>query len=289
MTKRSKDSAAAFAVIVPNSEQAVQIADQYSLECGSEKVCRNCNSMEIYQVKSTVFAHLPGYTRIAVSTLYEGLRSFGGSYRYLFLITTAVSCTCVKEGVDGLISIETVYSLNGSNKDFRFFLPEGAQRMYPATAVSQCNQRLPRTPLTTVQVLLNLNIVIDALTLPPQFAPTNQLIVMAVNVGKIACKYKQTTVRNLLFDNEHFQNFIRAVVNFVSRIASEDNFALPMTPPATCKKQRLNEMDNKIKSKEEYARQRYLIEKFEKDFLYSTLLPDKLSNFARCLGSFIRC
>ena len=293
MTKRSKDSdilTANFAVIVPNNEQAVEIANQYSLECGKEKVCVNYNGMEIYQVKSAVFAHIPGYERTAVSILYEGLRSFGGSYRYLFLITTAVSCACVKEGVNGLISIETVYSLNNSNKDFHFFLPEGAQQMYPATAVAQCNQKLPRTPLTTVQVLLNLNVMVDALTLPPQFAPTNQLIVMAVNVDKIACKYKQASVRKLLFDNKHFQTFVRAVVNFASRIAaSEDNLALPMTPPATCKKQRLllNEMDDKLKemsSKEKYTRQRDLIEKFERDFLVPTLSPDKLSNFARCLG-----
>ena len=297
MTKRSKDSdtlSAAFAMIVPNNEQAVEIANQYSSECGSEKVCVDYKGIEMYQVKFAVFAHIPGYNQTAVSNLYEGLRSFVGSYRYIFLITTAVSCACVKEGANGLISIETIYSLNQCSKEFGFYLPEGAQKMYPATAVSQCNQKFPRIPLTSaVQVLLNLNVMVDALTLPPQFAPTNQLIVMAVNVDKIACKYKQATVRKLLFDDKkHSQDFVRAVVNFVFRIASEDSLTLPMTPPATCKKQRLDhlllsEMDNKLKetfSKEEYAKQRALIEKFEKDFLVTTLSPDKLPNFARCLG-----
>ena len=282
MTKRSKDSdilTVNFAVIVPNNEQAVEIADQYSLKCGSEKVCVSHKGIEIYQVKSAVFAHIPGYNHTAVSTLYEGLRSFGGSYRYLFLITTAVSCTCVKEGVNELISIETVYSLNPEcSRDFGFYLPEGAQKVYPAIAVSQCDQNLPTTPLPNVQVLLNLNVMVDALTLPPQFACTSQLNVMAVNVDKIECKYEHATVRKLLFENKHvhFQDFVRVVVNFVSRIAaSEDCLALLMTPPATCKKRRPDHLLLSAMDKEEYTTQKDLIEKFERDFLVATLSPDQ--------------
>ena len=303
MTKRSNDSrseisTAAFAVIVPDHEQALEIANQYSLACGSEKVCVDYKGIEMYQVKLAVFAHIPGYSHTAIANLYEGLRrSNGGSYRQLFLITTAVSWTCVNEGANGLISIETVSSLNCNEaEEFGFYLPEGAQKMYPAIAVSQCNQKFRpsrRVPLPTVQVLLNLNVMVDVLTALP--APTNQLIVLAVNVDKIACMYKQATVRKLLFDKQHFQGFVRAVVNFVSQIASEDGPALPMTPPTTCKKQRpaadhllLSVIDNKLKetlSMEEYTRQnKDIIEKFERDYLVTTLSPNKLSTFTRCLG-----
>ena len=291
MTKRSpQDILTAFIVI--NNEEALEIANRQDLICGSKKITVKYKGLEMYQVGSIVFAHIPGYTHTTVSNLCEGLLSLGGEIHRVFLITTAVSCACVKEGVNKLISIERIYCNSreacDSSKEFGFYLPEGSQKMYPATAVSQCDQKITRT--TGVQVLLNLNVMIDALTLLPKVALTDQLIVMAVNVAKITCKYRHTIVRKLLFDN-HFQDFVSVVARFVSRFTSEGSGTLSMTPPATCKKQKLNhQLLSKINdkavplSKEEYDKQREIIEKFEKDFLITSLSPDKLSSFTRCLG-----
>ena len=278
------------AFIVMNNEEALEIANRHDLICGPKKITvRKYKGLEMYQAGSVVFAHIPGYSHTAVSNLCEGLLSLGCEIYRVFLITTAVSCACVKEGVNELISIEKIYSRGfDDSKEFGFYLPEESQKMYPATAISQCDQKLTRTPPTAgVQVLLNLSVMIDALTLPPNFALTNQLIVMAVNVAKIACKYKHATVRKLLFD-DHFQDFVSAVVRFVSRITSEDNLTLPMTPPTTCKKQKLDhqllsKIDDKL-NEIPYGMQREIIEKFEKDFLITSLPPDKLSSFTRCLG-----
>ena len=293
MTKSpNQDILTAFILI--NNEEALEIANRHDLICGSKMIPVKYKGIDMYQVGSAVFVHIPGYSHTTVSNLCEGLASFGGEIHRIFLITTAVSCACVKEGVNELISIERIYSSNcDSSKEFEFYLPEGSQKMYPATAVSQCDQKLTRTPPTAgVQVLLNLSVMIDALTLPPRFALTNQFVVMAVNVAKIACKYKNATVRKLLFDN-HFQDFVSVVGRFVSRITSEGSLTLPMTPPTTCKKQKLDRLllskiDDKLNeiplSKEEYDRQRKIIEKFEKDFLVTSLPPDKLSTFTRCLG-----
>ena len=290
MTKRPpQDILTAFIVI--NNEEALEIANRQDFTCGSKKITVKYKGIEMYQVGSIVFAHIPGYSHTAVSNLCEGLLSLGGEIYRAFLITTAVSCACVKEGVNELISIERIYSNSreacDSSKEFGFYLPEGSKKMYPATAVSQCDQKITRT--TCVQVLLNLNVIIDALTLLSKSALTNQLIVMAVNVAKIACKYKHATVRKLLFDN-HFQDFVSVVARFVSRFTSEDSITLPMTPPATCKKQKLHHQllsknDDEVPlSKEEYDKQRKIIEEFEKDFLITSLSQDKLSSFTRCLG-----
>ena len=281
-----------FAIIVPNNEEALEMANQYSLISDYKKSTVLYKGIEMYRVHHTVFTHIPGYTHNTISTLYDGLNSLGRPYCRIFLITTAVSCNCVKEGVDNLVSIEKIS--NRADKDeLDFFLPEGAQKMYPATVISECGQKLPKALQPCVQVLLNLNVMVDALTAPPQDLST-EFVVMAVNVDKIACKYKQAAARKLLFDKKHFQEFVRSVVQFVSRIANEQS--LLMTPPPTCKKQRmdylpLSELENELKetfsnfsAKERHTREKEIIEKFERDVLIMTLSPENLSGFARCLG-----
>jgi len=290
-----------FAIIVPDDDQAREIADEYSSISGHERYVHKYKNIEIYQVQRIIFAHIPGYSHTAVSTLYNGLRSLlgslGGSYHRLFVITTAVSCACVKERDSNLISIDTIYSMDCNNKEeFGFYLPEGTKKIYPATAVSaHCDlKKLPKN-LQDVQVLLNLNITVDALSPLPKFLSPNQIVVMAVNVGKIACKYKPTTVRKLLFDNLHFQDFVKTVAMFASSIVrSQIEDSLPMTPPDTCKKQRQfssSELEDELlktfpipTNKGEHCRHKEVIEKFEKEVLITTLPPKELPNFARCLG-----
>ena len=311
MTKRSNNlddvstdvlEASGFGIIVSNNDQACKIANQYSFESGYEKITVKYKGIEIYQVHHIVFAHIPGYSHTAVSALYEGLNSLSSLYHYryrkLFLMTTAVSCKCVKEGLNGLISIERVhfksYDDNDINKeDFEFYLPEGAQKMYPATAVSQCGrnsgQKLPKCLQMPVQVLLNLNVEVDALTTaPPKFLTDSKIVVMAVN-KKIACNYKLATVRELLFDDKHQQDFVNAVVRFASDIASEENLHnTPMTPPASCKKQRCinppTKTENELQEVLPHDKQREIIEKFERNILVTSLHPDDMNCFTRCLG-----
>lgn len=299
--KRSSISTVSFdqpryGIIVPDDNQAVKLATLYGSMikcCEKDFVTRKHKGIEMYQVQNVVFAYIPGYNRDAVDALCDALHSLGGSYRQLFLVTTAVSCTCVKEGVNDLISINAIHSSSCSNKEdyrFGFYLSEGAKKAYPAVAVSQCDQKLPKNKNPSVQVLLNLSVPVDALTIP-EYLSTNPLVVMGVNVEKIQCKYKQVTARKL-FDNKHYQTFVTAVVMFVSQLANEDD-SLPMTPPPSGKKQKLqtNEGESKLKdffpdpnSAEQHSKQRKIIEKFERDHLISTLSPNDMPNFARCLG-----
>ena len=298
--KRSSISAVSFdqpryGIIVPDDDQAAKLATLYGSMikcCEKDFVTRKHKGIEMYQVQNVVFAYIPGYNRDAVDALCDALHSLGGSYRQLFLVTTAVSCACVKEGVNDLISINAIRSSSCCNKEhyrFGFYLSEGAKKAYPAVAVSQCDQKLPKNQHPSVQVLLNLSVPVDALTIPEHLS-TNPLVVMAVNVEKIQCKYKQATARKL-FDNKH-QTFVTAVVTFVSQLAKEDD-SLPMTPPPSGKKQKLeaNEGESKLKdffpdpnAAEQHGKQRKIIEKFERDYLISTLSPNDLPNFARCLG-----
>lgn len=97
-----------FAIIVPNNEEVLEMANQYSLVSDHKKSTVLCKGIEMYRVHHTVFTHIPGYTHNAISALYDGLNSLGRPYRRIFLITTAVSCNCVKEGVDNLVSIEKI-------------------------------------------------------------------------------------------------------------------------------------------------------------------------------------
>ena len=293
MEKKSLKYTFDFAVILPDNNRAWQVSSRYHGTCTTiDDFPVDCQRIPMYKIHSNgllgVITAIPGHTHQAVSVLFQILSS-AVPRGNTFLFSTAVSCGCVKVENNELISIDTLYGTSSETVELRFYLPVGTEKAYPATAVSKCsgNSR-KRSRQCKVQVLVSLDIPVDAV---PAYT-----ILMAVNVNKIPCSYKQAGVRKSLFNDEHFEALVDAVTTFIPDIASDPHsVSMPMTPPETCKKQKLikpsSDKDNLFinlfpcpTTTEERTEQKALIDKFVNDHVIVELDPNLYPHFARCLG-----
>jgi len=291
-----------FAVILPDNNGAQQLSSRYHGSCTTQDDFPvDCQRIPMYKIQINgllgIVTAIPGHTHQAVSVLLQILSSAIPRHN-MFLFSTAVSCGCVSAKSNELISIDTLYGAS-SEVALKFYLPKGAEKAYPATAVSKCNlqllsgssrKRLRRQCQCKVQSLVSLDIPVDAIQ--------GDIILMAVNINKIPCSYKQADVKRLLFNDDYSQALIDAVTTFIPDIAVDTHlFSMPliMTPPQTGKKQKLikplSDKDSQFinlfpypATREEYSEQKSLIDKFVKDHVITELDPDSYQDFARCLG-----
>jgi len=287
-----------FAVILPDNNGAQQVSSRYNGSCTtSDDFPVGCQRIPMYKVQINgllgIITAIPGHTQQAVSVLLQILSSAVPRCN-TFLFSTAVSCGCVKTRRNELISIDTLYGTSSETVVLKFYLPKGAEKAYPATAVSKCghNSGSSRKRLQLsqckVQALVSLDIPVDAV-------PAD-IILIAVNVNKIPCSYKQADVKKSLFNDEYSQALIDTVTAFIPDIMVDPHLvSLPLTPPQTCKKQKsikpLCDKDNQFinlfpypTTTEEYSEQKSLIDKFVNGHVIMELHPDSYQNFARCLG-----
>ena len=293
MEKESLKRMFDFAVILPDISQAQQISYHYRCTANVQLDCPQ--KIPMYPIQSNgffgVLTALPGYTHQAVYVLFKSLSPLVRGNTFLF--SAAVSCGCVKPGINGLICIDTLYETSSSEKvELKFYLTKEAEKTYPATAISKCshsfkNSRKRSWPQCKVQVFVTLDIPVDAI-------PSNTIL-LTLNIDKLPCSYKQADIKRLLFGNEHCEALVDAVTAFIPNIASDSHLVLPLTPPGTCKKQKLikpmcDKEDQFINlfpcptTNEEYAEQKKLIDDFEKDHIIAELDPNSYQHFARCLG-----
>ena len=136
-----------------------------------------------------------------------------------------------------------------------------------------------------MQVLVNLSIPVSSLKHP------TEIILLAVNVNKIACQYKAVDVRKSLINTEHSQTLVDAVAHFIPTIKpTVDHDIVPiLTPPHTShRKRKQSEALLEDKLPEKFPRTtketKELVNKFVRDCVISSLGPQRLKEFALSLG-----
>ena len=279
--QENMESLYSFAVIVAGDEESWQIANCFNYQPQRKEKYSIRHNGHIAVVTS-----FPGYTSNAVSTLYEELSSTVRGP--IFMIATAVSCKCVEAGLNELISIDTLYAISDEKVELKFYLPKGSEKALPATAVSQCPGKsipLSQHSKPVVQVLVNLNIPVDSLKHP------TEIILLGVNVDKIACQYEAVDVRKSLIGTEHSQALVNAVARFIPtiKLTVDHDVALLLTPPYTSHRKRKHEAFLEGKQVEKFpchttTETKKLINKFVQNYLISSLSPKKLKEFAVALG-----
>ena len=168
------------------------------------------------------------------------------------------------------------------------YLPEGAKKAFPATAVPLCTGKsFSPSNIEAVQVLVSLNIPIESLKYP------TEVTFMAVNVDRIDCQYEPEDVRNLLCRDSNSQALVDAVTSFIPTITPTIDYGIAplLTPPDTSHRRKRKQSEALLEDRppkkfpcHNAKETKELINSFVQEYVVASLNPSKLKEFALSLG-----